>query len=91
MAMGKYVELLDAGVRIAARFHSHCPQTARLYYHPPSNQLHQDQCGAAQDPIRMGAGAGTGTGVGTDNCSVKAARGFDSTTATEQLIFYSVF
>jgi len=33
--MGKYVELLDMGVRIAARFHSHCPQTARLYYHPP--------------------------------------------------------
>ncbi|KAK8279918.1 hypothetical protein V6Z11_D09G141700 [Gossypium hirsutum] len=35
--MGKYTELLDAGVRIAARFHSHCPQTARLYYHPPPN------------------------------------------------------
>lgn len=34
-SMGKYVELLDMGVRIAARFHSHCPQTARLYYHPP--------------------------------------------------------
>jgi len=34
--MGKYVELLDMGVRIAARFHSHCPQTARLYYHPPA-------------------------------------------------------
>ncbi|GLJ13782.1 hypothetical protein SUGI_0220050 [Cryptomeria japonica] len=33
--MGKYVEMLDLGVRIAARFHSHCPQTARLYYHPP--------------------------------------------------------
>ncbi|KAK8608397.1 hypothetical protein V6N13_023821 [Hibiscus sabdariffa] len=33
--MGKYAELLDAVVRIAARFHSHCPQTARLYYHPP--------------------------------------------------------
>ncbi|KAI4999593.1 hypothetical protein ZWY2020_004182 [Hordeum vulgare] len=26
--MGKYVELLDMGVRIATRFHSHCPQTA---------------------------------------------------------------
>lgn len=85
MAVGKYMELLDAGVRIVARFHSHCPQTARLYYHPPSNQLHQDQYGAAQDPTGMR----TGTGVGTDNCSVKAARGFDSTTA-EQLIFYSV-
>nr|AFZ45982.1 hypothetical protein [Salicornia brachiata] len=33
--MGKYSELIDAGVRIAARFHSHCPQTARMYYHPP--------------------------------------------------------
>ncbi|GMI77962.1 hypothetical protein HRI_001465500 [Hibiscus trionum] len=35
--MGKYAELLDAAVRVAARFHSHCPQTARLYYHPPPN------------------------------------------------------
>lgn len=35
--MGKYLELLDAGVRIVARFHSHCPHTARMYYHPPSN------------------------------------------------------
>lgn len=34
--MSKYVELLDMGVRIAARFHSHCPQTARMYYKPPS-------------------------------------------------------
>nr|XP_009761558.1 PREDICTED: uncharacterized protein LOC104213716 [Nicotiana sylvestris] len=39
--MGKYVELLDAGIRMAARFNSHCPQTSRLYYHPPSN--HEDQ------------------------------------------------
>ncbi|KAL3819798.1 hypothetical protein ACJIZ3_005703 [Penstemon smallii] len=34
--MGKYVEILDLGIRIAARFHSHCPLTARLYYHPPA-------------------------------------------------------
>ncbi|KAI3947656.1 hypothetical protein MKX01_034321 [Papaver californicum] len=33
--MGKYVEMLDTGVRIAARFQSHCPQTARMYYKPP--------------------------------------------------------
>ncbi|CAI0393808.1 unnamed protein product [Linum tenue] len=33
--MSKYMEILDVGVRMAARFHSHCPQTARLYYHPP--------------------------------------------------------
>ncbi|KAE8715006.1 hypothetical protein F3Y22_tig00110187pilonHSYRG00417 [Hibiscus syriacus] len=37
IGLGKYKELLDAGVRIAARFHSHCPITGRLYYHPPSN------------------------------------------------------
>ncbi|GAA0142032.1 hypothetical protein Leryth_002123 [Lithospermum erythrorhizon] len=36
--MGKYAELLDAGVRIVARFHSHCPQTGRMYYHPPPVQ-----------------------------------------------------
>ncbi|KAK8919056.1 hypothetical protein KSP39_PZI021704 [Platanthera zijinensis] len=35
--MSKYVELLDLCVRIAARFHSHCPHTARLYYHPPAS------------------------------------------------------
>ncbi|GAB2216222.1 hypothetical protein Drorol1_Dr00023992 [Drosera rotundifolia] len=38
--MGKYTELLDMGVRIAARFHSHCPQTSRLYYHPPTTDHH---------------------------------------------------
>ncbi|GLJ13780.1 hypothetical protein SUGI_0220030 [Cryptomeria japonica] len=37
--MGKYVEMLDLGVRIAANFLSHCPQTAGLYYHPPHHTL----------------------------------------------------
>ncbi|KAJ0963269.1 hypothetical protein J5N97_028391 [Dioscorea zingiberensis] len=37
--MGKYVEFLDLGVRIAARFHSHCPQTARMYYKPPTSTV----------------------------------------------------
>ncbi|CAL4944221.1 unnamed protein product [Urochloa decumbens] len=36
--MSRYVEMLDMGVRIAARFHSHCPQTARMYYKPPQSQ-----------------------------------------------------
>ncbi|KAL5728335.1 hypothetical protein ACHQM5_001432 [Ranunculus cassubicifolius] len=35
--MGKYVELLDMGVRIAARFSAHYPQTGRTYYHPPTH------------------------------------------------------
>ncbi|KAJ6409182.1 hypothetical protein OIU84_008808 [Salix udensis] len=47
---GKYMEMF----RIAARFHSHCPQTARVYYHPPANaddhhnshtHPHQHDCG----------------------------------------------
>ncbi|MCL7033770.1 hypothetical protein MKW94_023378 [Papaver nudicaule] len=41
--MGKYVEMLDMGVRIAARFHSHCPHTARMYYHPPNHADLQQQ------------------------------------------------
>ncbi|KAL5728334.1 hypothetical protein ACHQM5_001431 [Ranunculus cassubicifolius] len=35
--MGKYVEILDMGVRIAVRFGAHYPQTGRTYYHPPCN------------------------------------------------------
>ncbi|XP_062209459.1 uncharacterized protein LOC133911277 [Phragmites australis] len=38
--MGKYGrvcgELLDMGARIAVRSYTHCPQTARMYYKPPS-------------------------------------------------------
>ncbi|KAH0728260.1 hypothetical protein KY284_004125 [Solanum tuberosum] len=42
--MGKNVELLDAGIRIAARFNPHCPQTSRMYYHPPTpNKLDEQQ------------------------------------------------
>ncbi|XP_031257656.1 uncharacterized protein LOC116115665 [Pistacia vera] len=83
--MGKYMELLDAGVRIAARFHSHCPHTARLYYHPPAShhedQHHQDHHGGAhavvQDPTRMEI----------SSCAVKAVRALDT---SDQLIFFSV-
>ncbi|KAL9675871.1 hypothetical protein QQ045_004079 [Rhodiola kirilowii] len=46
--MGKYVEMLDMGVRIAARFHSHCPHTARMYYHPPPAN-HNEGGGAKHD------------------------------------------
>ncbi|OIT28582.1 hypothetical protein A4A49_18192 [Nicotiana attenuata] len=38
--MGKYVEMLDAGAKIANRIRSHYPQTSGLYYHPPSNEQH---------------------------------------------------
>ncbi|OEL31170.1 hypothetical protein BAE44_0007814 [Dichanthelium oligosanthes] len=49
--MSRYVEVLDMGVRIAARFHSHCPQTARMYYKPPQSQAatSSSSSGAADD------------------------------------------
>ncbi|KAL4558065.1 hypothetical protein LXL04_036261 [Taraxacum kok-saghyz] len=53
--MVKYVEMLDLGVRMAARFHSHCPQTARMYYHPPSNTV-DSSCGSHAPPALEGSG-----------------------------------
>ncbi|OAY84937.1 uncharacterized protein LOC109712450 [Ananas comosus] len=53
--MGRYAELLDMGVRIAARFHSHCPQTARMYYKPPSTPTNDDD---DDHPGKITAGAG---------------------------------
>ena len=35
--MAEYMEMVDAGIRIAARFNSHCPQTSRMYYHPATS------------------------------------------------------
>ncbi|KAF5736458.1 hypothetical protein HS088_TW14G00600 [Tripterygium wilfordii] len=55
--MGKYVEMLDVGVRIATRIHSHCPPTARMYYHPPpsaDSDNHQHHGGATTDGDNMG-------------------------------------
>ncbi|OAY43209.1 hypothetical protein MANES_08G050800v8 [Manihot esculenta] len=84
--MSKYVELLDAGVRIAGRFYSHCPHTARMYYHPPSNSddhhhhHHDHHDGgsvshvAIQDSTRI------------SSCGSKAAKVLDAT----DLIVYSV-
>ncbi|OAY40431.1 hypothetical protein MANES_09G021650v8 [Manihot esculenta] len=85
--MSKYVELLDAGVRIAGRFYSHCPHTARMYYHPPSNSdnhhlYHHDDGhdggsfthAQVQDSTRL------------SSCGDKAAKAFDAS----DLIFYSV-
>ncbi|KAL7604571.1 hypothetical protein Lser_V15G15649 [Lactuca serriola] len=52
--MGKYTEILDA-FRIACRVHSHCPQTARMYYHPPAdNHSH----GGNMKTIYGGSGGG---------------------------------
>lgn len=95
--MGKYTEMLDAGVRIAARFHSHCPQTARLYYHPPSDGHHHHGgvtdligggggvLGSGQDSTGLVGGLGSGTtGVG---CGIKSSQGYDD---ARDLLLFSV-
>ncbi|GJM96520.1 hypothetical protein PR202_ga13362 [Eleusine coracana subsp. coracana] len=63
--MSRYVEMLDMGVRIAARFHSHCPQTARMYYKPPRTST------SSSDKAVDGASGGkAATGVfGLDSAS----------------------
>lgn len=96
------MELLDTGVRMAARFHSHCPQTARLYYHPPSDDHHHHHKNgsvrmAVQDPTRMNQNGSVrmavqdltrmSTTMSMANCPVKVVK--DGT--TEQLSFYSLF
>ena len=77
--MGKYVEILDLGVRLAARFHSHCPHTARLYYHPPSNAAD------AYQNHRDGLSGGNGSHAPAQESSqmasfcVKSSMAFDTT------------
>ncbi|MCL7040493.1 hypothetical protein MKW94_001246 [Papaver nudicaule] len=81
--MGKYVEMLDMGVRIAARFHSHCPHTARMYYHPPNHVDLQQQKEAS---IMAAAAAGASNHSG--GCGIKAFNGGVDT--TEFIILHSV-
>ncbi|RZC86196.1 hypothetical protein C5167_007383 [Papaver somniferum] len=87
--MGKYVEMLDLGVRIAARFHSHCPHTARMYYHPPNHhvdlQQHQKEAIAEASSSSTMAGAG---GVNSSGCGVRAFAGGVDT--TEFIILHSI-
>ncbi|XP_021911692.1 protein Star [Carica papaya] len=85
--MGKYAEILDAGVRIAARFHSHCPQTGRMYYHPPAathddnHHHHHNHDGGAAGCTNAGAVAGW-----SGSCGSKVATGMD----VKEFILYSV-
>jgi hypothetical protein len=95
--MGKYTEMLDVGVRIAARFHSHCPQTARLYYHPPSDNHHHHGgvkdliggggvLGSGQNSTGLVGGLGTGTGT-TGGCGIKSSQVYDD---ARDLLLFSV-
>ncbi|KAB2059927.1 hypothetical protein ERO13_A11G312450v2 [Gossypium hirsutum] len=66
--MGKYLELLDVGIRVVTRFHSHCPQTARLYYHPPPSS--NPQAHSHLDPRLCGDGGGNGGSDSTTQLQV---------------------
>ncbi|OVA07466.1 hypothetical protein BVC80_8715g1 [Macleaya cordata] len=90
--MGKYIEILDLGVRIVARFHSHCPQTARMYYHPPSDHHGDHQNGTSSTSYAkraadvssislMMGGSSSGTSTNSSSCGIKAfgAGGIDTT------------
>ncbi|MCL7050543.1 hypothetical protein MKW94_012467 [Papaver nudicaule] len=88
--MGKYIEMLDMGVRIAARFHSHCPHTARMYYHPPNHadlqQQHQKE--AFIMAVAAAAGGTSSNNSGGGGCGWKAFNGGVDT--TEFIILHSV-
>ena len=80
-SMSKFVELLDMGVRIAARFHSHCPHTARMYYHPPAGHEDQNQHDfhSKEDTIAW-----------MTSCSAKGNPAFGSRSDSTDFIFLTV-
>jgi hypothetical protein len=87
--MGKIVELLDAGVRIAARFHSHCPQTGRMYYHPPAAS--DDNHHLHLLPYGGGAASGSGSGSGSSEVSTQMRYCGPKAAETTEYILYSVW
>ncbi|KAK4379706.1 hypothetical protein RND71_001568 [Anisodus tanguticus] len=76
--MGKYVELLDAGIRIVARFNSHCPQTSRMYYHPPTpSKLDEQQY--SDDHHNYGLSRGGATGGSSAMMGLYLSKRIDTT------------
>ncbi|KAI4998118.1 uncharacterized protein LOC123451098 [Hordeum vulgare subsp. vulgare] len=95
--MAKYVEMLDMGVRIAARFHSHCPQTARMYYKPPHSASTSGAAEGTTTDRMKAAGGFDGEGdaaagfrpfaaAGALGAGVQPRFGFD----TAQVVIYEV-
>ena len=81
-SMSKFVELLDMGVRIAARFHSHCPHTARMYYHPPAGHEDQNQ--------HQDFHSKEDTTAWMTSCSAKGNPAFGSRSDSTDFIFLTV-
>nr|GEU55785.1 ATP-dependent zinc metalloprotease FTSH, chloroplastic-like [Tanacetum cinerariifolium] len=53
---------------VLKKFHSHCPQTARMYYHPPADN--HSHGGDAKGVNGGGGGGHGGRGVGDDGVAV---------------------
>ncbi|MCL7033361.1 hypothetical protein MKW94_019525 [Papaver nudicaule] len=85
--MGKYVEMLDMGVRIAARFHSHCPHTAHMYYHPPNHADLQQQHKEASIMAAAGGAIATSSNNSGGGCGIKAFNGGVDTTELNSPLF----
>ncbi|KAM0984801.1 hypothetical protein ACFX2I_012078 [Malus domestica] len=88
----KWVELLDTGVRIAVRFHSHCPQTGRLYYHPLCSSSTSDKKHHHLPPQKKPTTNGTSADdVIMTSCGVKAAAAtYMETNTTNEFMLYPV-
>ncbi|KAL5556249.1 hypothetical protein UlMin_038485 [Ulmus minor] len=82
--MGKFVELLDVGARIVARFHSNCPQTGRKYYHPPSAPEDHHLCAQKGGNNGGDRPVSDPTGKVIGACGANEANGLD---AVESIIF----
>lgn len=82
---------------MACRFHSHCPQTSRMYYHPPinaednhhnhPNNGHLFFSGAGLTGFIGGSDGGDGGSVQVRHCGPKAVGG----ASTAELIIFSVW
>ncbi|XP_022154266.1 uncharacterized protein LOC111021559 [Momordica charantia] len=85
--MAKLVELLDVGVRMAARFHAHCPQTARLYYHPPSD--HDDQHHYLHQILHAYDGGGHSTAHQVSGCGIETAARARARSFDTEIVFHT--
>lgn len=102
--MSRYVEMLDMGVRVAARFHSHCPHTARMYYKPPQTTTTADgrrrrgdgaagkQAAAGFDAVSSATAARPFAAAGEELGGFRATApsGFDFEFDTAQAVVYDV-
>jgi hypothetical protein len=82
----KYTELLDMGARIVARFHSHCPQTARMYYKPPQTLIDGADNNLESEGVVSSVFTPTSfSNFDSFNGGMKGGVGFDTT----QILLYS--